>query len=101
MGILNIIGGNIEKGAIVENLVYLYLKKNGQIRYIDINGRELDFLSNNIVYEVKFRDNITQDDIKYLIKFKKKNVKNKIIIGKSNTSIEGINIINLGDFIKN
>jgi predicted AAA+ superfamily ATPase len=100
LGILNVIGGNIESGAIVENIVYLNLRKNGQVRYIDINGRELDFLSNNIVYEVKFRDNITSDDIKHLIKIKKKKIKDKIVIGKTNTDIKGIRVIKLVDFLK-
>ena len=100
LGILNVIGGNIESGAVSENLVYLNLKKNGRIRYIDINGRELDFLSNKTVYEVKFRDNITIDDIKHLIKIKKKNIKNKIVIGKTNTNIKGIKVIKLVDFLK-
>jgi predicted AAA+ superfamily ATPase len=105
LGILNVIGGRSEKGAIAENLVYISLNRNnpksGSIRYIDINGKELDFFAQKIVYEVKFRDNITKDDIKHLIKFKKKNVKNKVIIGKSNTNIEDIQVIKLVDFIKN
>jgi predicted AAA+ superfamily ATPase len=103
LGILNIIGGRIEIGAIVENLVYLFLNKNQpeSIRYVEINGHELDFLVQKTVYEVKFRDNITKDDIKHLINFKRKNVKNKIIIGKSNMNIEGVKIVKLADFIKN
>lgn len=104
-GILNVIGGKFESGSSAENLVYLYLNKNrlssGTIRYIDINGRELDFFTQKTVYEVKFRDNITRDDIKHLIKLKKKGVKNKIIVGRSNTTIENIKIIKLVDFIMN
>jgi len=99
-GILNVIGGNIGRGPKVENLVYLTLRNKDPVRYIDIKGKEIDFFSKKKIFEVKYKDNISSDEVEHLVKFKKRNVNKKIMIAKKKFKINGIEVIKLDDFIR-
>ena len=73
-GILNMFSLNPKIGQLAENAVFLHLmkkeksKQSNLIFYENINNIEVDFKSNNKIYEVKFRDgNMDEDLMKYQV----------------------------------
>jgi len=55
-GFFNVILDKVNVGAIVENLVFLKLSEYGAVHYHRAKGREIDFISNGIAYEVKYME---------------------------------------------
>ncbi|MFO7991570.1 MAG: ATP-binding protein [Thermoplasmata archaeon] len=100
VGVLNVMRGKVEEGALAENLVFQRLREDGVPRYIMKNSKEIDFFLDDRAYEVKFRDNITKDDIKNILTVKMDEIKERTVIAKEKGSIEDIQIISLMDFIR-
>ncbi|MFW6144136.1 MAG: ATP-binding protein, partial [Candidatus Natronoplasma sp.] len=102
VGVLNVMRGKVEKGALAENLAYQKLKKFGTPRYIMENSNEIDFFVDGKAYEVKFKEDITADDVDNLVSIEADDVKDRVMIVKNGASldVEGIKIISLRDFIK-
>lgn len=100
VGVLNVMRGKVEEGALAENLVYQQLKKEGTPRYIMKNSKEIDFFLDGTAYEVKFREDITGEDIASLRSIKMRDIKNKMVIGKEKGKVEDIEVIDLMDFIR-
>ncbi len=65
-GFFTVIVDKINLGAIVENLVYLKLKQQGEVRYHRTSGLEVDFVRGNMAWESKYKDNIAEEDLKNL-----------------------------------
>ncbi|MGM0510100.1 MAG: ATP-binding protein [Thermoplasmatota archaeon] len=100
VGVLNVMRGKVEEGALAENLVYQQLKKEGTPRYIMKDSKEIDFFLDGTAYEVKFREDITGEDIASLRSIKMRDIKNKLIIGKEKGKVENIEVISLMDFLR-
>jgi len=90
---------NINKGALMENLAYLTLRNSGTVRYQRIGGKEVDFVIKNRAWESKYRDNITEDDIKNLLTLK--GVKDRTVITRNRTGeMEGVKMKPLWKIIR-
>ncbi|MCU0799978.1 MAG: ATP-binding protein [Candidatus Thermoplasmatota archaeon] len=96
-GILTIIGNVFEKGPRAENLVYLHLRDLGDVRYIEEQGKEIDFLVNNFRVEVKYRDHITLDDLPG--NGLRKNA-GLMVITKGRTELEGVKCVTLLELVQ-
>ena len=88
-GICSVISGSTASGPLAENSVFLKLKKRCEPRYYHRNGNEVDFLCAKDAYEVKYKANINDEDIKGLESYKKKGLKNKWLITRSEKSPRG------------
>ncbi len=65
-GFFTVIVDKINLGAIVENLVYLKLRQQGEVRYHRASGLEVDFVRGKMAWESKYKDNIAEEDLKNL-----------------------------------
>ena len=64
-GIRTTVVGYKDKGALLENLIFMKLKNNNPC-YAAINGKEIDFIvGNKYAIEVKYRRNIEEKELKY------------------------------------
>jgi len=64
-GIRTTVVGYKDKGALLENLVFMKLKNNNPC-YAAINGKEIDFvIGNKYAIEVKYKKNIEEKELKY------------------------------------
>jgi predicted AAA+ superfamily ATPase len=93
LGICSVVSGLPGIGPLAENAVFLKLKKRGEVRYIERNGSEVDFLVGNSAFEVKYKDSISPKDIEGLVSLRKRGVANKVIITRSPT--QGDNIVHM------
>ena len=100
VGVLNVMRGKVEKGALAENLVYHKLSKMGTPRYIMKNSREIDFFVDGKAYEVKYKTEITSDDVENLLSIKMSRIKDRLVIGRKKDTIAGIEVISLKDFLR-
>ncbi|MDP7266493.1 MAG: ATP-binding protein, partial [Candidatus Thermoplasmatota archaeon] len=99
-GILSIISGGIAKGALAENLMYLALRKKGEVTYLEQGGKEVDFLVKGTAYEIKYLDSIVDNDIKNIKAVKSRKVKKRIMVArKPQKSIDGIDVIGMADLL--
>jgi predicted AAA+ superfamily ATPase len=62
----------------VENIVFNILRLESDVRYKIINSKEIDFITKDCVYEVKYKVEINEDEIKHLKKIQGN--KKKIVI---------------------
>ena len=69
----------IIKSQLIENLVFLHLKRKFTGVYFYKDKSEIDFIINNNLFEVKYQNNIIPDDYKFLLK----QDGNKILITKN------------------
>jgi len=127
-GIMSVIGGSTEKGAMAENLVYFKLKgmkgkgmkregvkgkeMNGESmkgegpenrdvpRYVEQNSREIDFLVDGIAYEVKYKDVPGSEDVKNLKMVRNRKIRDRFIVGKKNGNVDGVKVIGLIDLLR-
>ena len=74
LGIRNVYTGIRDIGALAENLVFLNIKNTGEVFYYFESEKEIDFIVNNTAIEVKYKDTVSEDELKTLMlsKFKKK-----------------------------
>jgi predicted AAA+ superfamily ATPase len=97
-GIANVLTPTVNTGSLVENMVFNILKSKSDVRYNIVDKKEIDFVTKDCVYEVKYKVEIDEDEIKHLRKLKGK--KRKIVITyKLNKKIKGIEFIPLYKFI--
>ncbi len=97
-GIVNVLTPAVNTGSLVENIVFQILNSKTEVRYDIINSREIDFITKYCVYEVKYKANIDDDEIKHLKKIG--NNKKKIVITYNLHEIrDGIEFIPLYKFI--
>ena len=97
-GIANVLTPTVNIGSLVENLVFNILNLKTEVRYNIIDSREIDFITKNCVYEVKYKVEIDDDEIKHLRKIRGK--KRKIVITYNlNEKRDGIEFIPLYKFI--
>jgi predicted AAA+ superfamily ATPase len=91
-GIANVLTPTVNTGSLVENMVFNILKSKSDVRYDIVDTKEIDFVTKDCVYEVKYKVEIDEDEIKHLKKIKDK--KKKIVItynlSKKTKSIEFI-----------
>ncbi|MHA2239403.1 MAG: ATP-binding protein [Candidatus Hodarchaeales archaeon] len=91
-GIANVLTPTVNTGSLVENMVFNILKSKLDVRYDIVDTKEIDFVTKDCVYEVKYKVEIDEDEIKHLKKIKDK--KKKIVItynlSKKTKSIEFI-----------
>ncbi|MBN1539408.1 MAG: ATP-binding protein [Candidatus Thermoplasmatota archaeon] len=60
-GIFNVIMDKVNMGAVVENLVFLKLRRYGSVHYHRSSGKEIDFILKKIAFEVKYVDDLPSD----------------------------------------
>jgi len=97
-GLFTILTDRINLGAIVENAVYLQLCRQGEVRYYRSSGIEIDFVRGKNAWESKYKENISEADLKNL-KISKK-FKNKMMITKSiEGKMDNIKIVPLWKFL--
>jgi len=97
-GIANVLTPTVNIGSLVENIVFNILNSKTEVRYNIINSKEIDFITKDCVYEVKYKVEIEDDDIKPLKKLRGK--KRKIVITYNlNKKRDGIEFIPLYKFI--
>jgi len=77
-GIANVLTPTINIGSLVENIVFNILRLESDVRYKIINSKEIDFITKDCVYEVKYKVEINEDEIKHLKKIQGN--KKKIVI---------------------
>lgn len=77
-GLFSVLTENVNLGAMVENLVYLSLRKRGVVRYHRTSGHEVDFVSGKRAWEVKYRDRIEEKELTRLKNIRGK--KSRVII---------------------
>lgn len=77
-GIANVLTPTINIGSLVENTVFNILRLESDVRYKITNSKEIDFITKDCVYEVKYKVKIDEDEIKHLKKLRGK--KKKIVI---------------------
>lgn len=75
----SIIGNQILKSRLAENLIFLHLKKIFSEVYFHKNVKEVDFICRKHAFESKFQNQVTSEDCKELLKFSGK----KFIITKN------------------
>jgi predicted AAA+ superfamily ATPase len=88
-GICAVISGSTASGPLAENSVFLHLKKKCEPRYYHRDRNEVDFLCSKEAYEVKYKSVLKEKDTKGLEAFKKKGLKNKWLITRSEKSSRG------------
>ncbi len=98
-GVLNVMRGKVEKGALAENLVCHKLTKMGTPRYIMKNSREIDFFVDGKAYEVKYKTEITPEDVDNLLSVDMDGIKERLVIGMKKGKVEGVRVIGLIDFL--
>jgi predicted AAA+ superfamily ATPase len=77
-GIVNVLTPTVNTGSLVENMVFNILRLNSNVRYNIIDSKEIDFITKDCIYEVKYKIDIEEDEIKHLKKVRGK--KKKIVI---------------------
>jgi predicted AAA+ superfamily ATPase len=77
-GIANVLTPTVNIGSLVENIVFNILNSKTEVRYNIINSREIDFITKDCVYEVKYKVEIEDDELIHLMKLRGK--KRKIVI---------------------
>ena len=96
--IANVLTPTVNIGSLVENIVFHILRLKTEVRYTIIGHREIDFITKDCFYEVKYKVEIDDDDIKHLKKLRGK--KRKIVITYNlDEKREGIEFIPLYKFI--
>jgi predicted AAA+ superfamily ATPase len=97
-GLATVLTPSVNLGALVENMVFNILKSKTEVRYNIIDSREIDFFTKGCVYEVKYKMDIDDDDIRPLKKIRGK--KRKVVITYNlDKKIEGIEFIPLYKFL--
>ncbi len=81
-GIRAVIAGESNIGSLAENAAYLKLKEEGPVRYLSEKNGEIDFLIGGKAVEVKYWDRVEKEQIPYLVKFKGRQVKDKIVVSR-------------------
>jgi len=76
IGIRNVFVGFKDKGALFENLVFLKIKHQNPKYYYE-NTKEIDFIVDKKAIEVKFKDKISDEELKALENIK---IKEKIVV---------------------
>jgi predicted AAA+ superfamily ATPase len=98
-GLFTILTENINLGAIVENLVFLILLKKWQVRYYRHSGYEIDFITKDIAWEVKYKKVIKESDLNNIKKIK--GPKSRIMITfDTEQEIENIKCLPLWKFLQ-
>jgi predicted AAA+ superfamily ATPase len=77
-GIANVLTPTVNTGSLAENTVFNILRLKSDVRYNIVDSREIDFITRDCVYEVKYKFDIEDDEIKHLKKVRGK--KRKIVI---------------------
>jgi len=97
-GISNVLTPTVNTGSLVENMVFNILRIKSDVRYNIIDTKEIDFITKDCIYEVKYKVQIDEDDIKPLKRLRGK--KRKIVITyKLKEKRDGIEFIPLYQFI--
>ncbi|MBN1539270.1 MAG: ATP-binding protein [Candidatus Thermoplasmatota archaeon] len=65
-GITVVISGKKDIGPLAENLAFLDLFKREEVRYISTNGKEVDFALGHAAFEVKYKDEIREEELEML-----------------------------------
>lgn len=97
-GIANVLTPTVNVGSLVENIVFNILRLKTDVRYDIIDSKEIDFVTKNDVYEVKYKVKIDDDEIKHLKRIRGK--RRKIVITYDlDEKRKGIEFIPLFKFI--
>ena len=97
-GITNVLTPTVNIGSLVENMIFNILRLKTDVRYNLIDAKEIDFITKDCVYEVKYKVEIDDDEIKHLKKIRGK--KRKIVITYNvSEKRDGIEFIPLYKFV--
>ncbi|MBI3027272.1 ATP-binding protein [Candidatus Woesearchaeota archaeon] len=96
-GIKTVLTGFKNGGILAENLVFLNIKNKGEIFYYFHDGKEVDFVIGDKAIEVKYKDEINEEDLKQIKSIK---IKNKILVSKKTASKNSVEIMPLIEFLK-
>ena len=97
-GFFCVLTEKVNLGAIVENLVYLKLRKNGELRYHRSSDFEVDFVRKGNAWESKYRDDTDDSDIRNMKALK--GYRSKIMITKTREEkMDGIELLPLWKFL--
>jgi predicted AAA+ superfamily ATPase len=77
-GIANVLTPTVNIGSLVENLVFNILNLKTEVRYNIVGTKEIDFVTKDSIYEVKYKEQIDPDEFKHLHNLPGK--KKKIVI---------------------
>lgn len=97
-GFAYILAPSVNLGSLVENCVYNSLRIKGEIRYGLIDGREVDFIVGNTAYEVKYKDQLTTEEIEHMLRLK--DIDRRIVITRNLAGdLDGIELMPLYRFL--
>jgi predicted AAA+ superfamily ATPase len=97
-GLFGVLTDKVNYGSLVENMVFLALRKAGPVRYYRSSGFEIDFVRGKEAWEVKYKSAIDEKDvvgIKRLRGYKSRTVVTKDKEGK----VDGISLLPLWKFL--
>ena len=67
-------------GALAENLVFNLLKKQGDVRFYNRDGKEVDFITKDMAVEVKYKDLPKDKDCANLPKIRERGIRRKVVV---------------------
>ena len=97
-GLFQVLTENINLGSLVENLVLLTIRNDGEPRYHRFNGYEVDFVRGRDAWEPKYRSIIKEEDLEAIFRlrtFKHRTIITKDVEGKRG----GVDLVPLWKFL--
>jgi predicted AAA+ superfamily ATPase len=95
-GIRVLATGNSGIGALAENMVFNILKGQNDIRYLLRDGREVDFRAGDALVEVKYKDDLSPEDLEGILGPRLRGVKTRYVITRGEVPpIKGVTAIPL------
>jgi len=83
-------------GSLAENLVHNILSEHGDVRYYNDHGSEVDFISQGMAVEVKYKSTLEEEDCKNLLGTKKRGIKKRIIVTRKEADApDGLTVVPL------
>ncbi len=98
-GIKVVFVGKGSIGALAENMVYLKLRELGDVKYYTGDKGEVNFIYDRSAVEVKYKDVLSEDDVKPIKSLKLKGVKEKLIVTKRELERKDIKTVPLWKFL--
>jgi len=89
-GIKVAFSGGRNMGSLAENLSYLMLKERCDVYYYLYERGEVDFICRDSAIEVKYMDEIEDEDLDALKSLRLRGIKNKILITRREKDVQGV-----------
>ncbi|TET91441.1 MAG: ATP-binding protein [Methanomassiliicoccales archaeon] len=97
-GLFGMLTEKVNYGSLVENIVFLAVRREGSVRYYRTSGLEIDFVRGKGAWEVKYKSAVDEKDLaglKSLKGFKSRTMVTKDKEGK----VDGIDLVPLWKFL--